>query len=180
MLIITVLGEEHYDEVRKRFYTEGDFELHLEHSLVSLSKWESIHEKPYLAPGTRTTEEAYSYVECMIVNPVFPPGIIADLSSDNLEAIRTYIDAKRSATWFSDNANAPKSNEVITSELIYYWMTVFSIPFECEHWHLSRLFALIKICNLKAAKPKKMSRNELAQRNRELNAQRKKQYGTNG
>ena len=84
------------------------------------------------------------------------------------------------ATWFSDQPGAPASREVITSELIYYWMTVFNIPFECETWHLNRLFTLIRICNIKQAKPKKMSRAEIAARNRELNAQRKEQLGTKG
>jgi hypothetical protein len=84
------------------------------------------------------------------------------------------------ATWFSDQPGAPKSREVITAEVIYYWMTVFNIPFECEHWHLNRLFTLIRICNIKQSKPEKMSRAEIARRNRELNAQRKAQLGTTG
>jgi hypothetical protein len=94
--------------------------------------------------------------------------------------VNTYIDRKMTATWFSDQPSSPRTREVITSELIYYWMTVFNIPFECEVWHLNRLFTLIRICNVKQSKPQKMSRGEIARRNRELNTQRKAQLGTSG
>jgi hypothetical protein len=116
----------------------------------------------------------------MVQTPNIPPEIFSKLSNANFEAIHSYIDAKMSATWFSEAPGAPKSRDVITSELIYYWMTVFQIPFECENWHLNRLFTLIRICNIKQAKPKKMSRNDVAARNRELNAQRKAQLGSKG
>jgi hypothetical protein len=110
-----------------------------------------------------------------------PPGdFLQKLSKDNLEAINAYIERKMTATWFVEQPGAPKSREVITSELIYYWMTVFNIPFECETWHLNRLFTLIRIANIKQSKPKKMTAAEVATRNRELNAQRKAQWGTRG
>jgi hypothetical protein len=108
------------------------------------------------------------------------PEVFGQLSLEHFDEISEYLDAKMTATWFSEQPGAPRSREVITSELIYYWMTVFSIPFECERWHLNRLFTLIRICNVKQGKPEKMTRAELAQRNRELNAQRKTQMGTDG
>ncbi len=180
MLTITVLGVEHFDNENQEFLTEGDFVLELEHSLVSLSKWESIYEKPFLGKEEKTTEEVFGYIQAMILTSNVPPDVLHRLSQDNLELINAYIDAKMSATWFSDTPNAPRSQEIITAELIYYWMISFSIPMECENWHLNRLFTLLKICNLKNAQPTKMSRSAIAQRNREINAQRKAQLGTSG
>jgi hypothetical protein len=180
MLTITVGATDVYDEATASFRSQGGVVLRLEHSLASLSKWEGIHEKPFLGQATKTGEELLSYIECMLIDEKPRGEILHNLSQENLDAINAYLNAKMTATWFSEQPGAPASREVITAELIYYWMTVFSIPFECEHWHLNRLFTLIRICNVKQAKPKKMSRAEIAQRNRELNAQRKQQLGTKG
>jgi hypothetical protein len=180
MLTITVGSTGVYDEETETFGAQGGVEIQLEHSLVSLSKWESMHEKPFLGATAKTSEEILSYVECMLLTPNPPEEILYKLSQENVEEINEYIDRKMTATWFSDQPGSPRTREVITSELIYYWMTVFYIPFECETWHLNRLFTLIRICNVKQAKPKKMSRAEASMRNRELNAQRKAQLGTNG
>lgn len=180
MLIITVGAVDVYDESASQFAAQGGLELRLEHSLVSLSKWESEFEKPFLGKGDKTTEEILAYVRCMVLTSNPPEDFLQRLSKENLEAINQYVDRKMTATWFSDQPGPPASREVITSELVYYWMTVFQIPFECETWHLNRLFTLIRICNIKQAKPKKMTRAEAAARNRELNAQRKTQLGTRG
>ena len=180
MLTITVLGNEMYDEKTSEFATHGDVVLELEHSLVSLSKWESKFEKPFLGVEDKTPEEVLGYIEAMLLTLNVPKDVLSKLSPDNVSEINAYIEARMTATWFSEMPGAPKTSEVITAELIYYWMTVFSIPFECENWHLNRLFTLIRICNIKQAKPKKMSRSEIAARNRELNAQRKAQIGTKG
>jgi hypothetical protein len=180
MLIIKVSEVELYDEKSEEFDTEGGTTLELEHSLVSLSKWESEFEKPFLGKDPKTGEEVVAYVKAMTLTPNVSEEVFAQLSNENFEAINKYIDAKMTATWFSEQPGAPRTREVITAELVYYWMTVFNIPFECENWHLNRLFTLIRICNIKQAKPKKMSRTEMAQRNRQLNAQRKKQLGTTG
>lgn len=180
MLTIRVGAVDVFDETADKFDTQGGFELQLEHSLVSLSKWESEFEKPFLGKDAKTSEETLAYIRFMVLTPNPPGDFLQSLSKENLEAIHTYIDRKMTATWFSDQPGAPRSREVITSELVYYWMTVFNIPFECETWHLNRLFTLIRICNIKQAKPKKMSRSEIAARNRELNAQRKAQLGTRG
>lgn len=180
MLKIIVPGEEFYDEDRQEFLTRGDVELELEHSLVSLSKWESIFEKPFLTREEKSDEEVLEYIKCMILTPEFPPEVFSKLTSDNYREINRYIDAKMTATWFHEAPSAPKTSEIITSELIYYWLVTFNIPFECQYWHLNRLFTLIKVCNIKNAKPKKMSRSEIAERNRMLNEQRKKQLGTRG
>jgi len=179
MLIIRVGATEGYDESTASFVESGGTVLELEHSLLSLSKWESLYEKPFLGKAEKTAEEVISYIRFMCLDEFIPPEVLGQLSEKNFEDINTYINAKQTATWFSE-AGAPQTREVVTSELIYYWMTVFNIPFTCEEWHINRLFTLIRICNIKQAKPKKMSRSEMAQRNRELNAQRRQQMGTKG
>lgn len=181
MLTIVVPGVEMFDEMAQEFVTQGDVTLELEHSLVSLSKWESIHEKPFLGREDKTTEEVISYIKCMILTENPPEEILQKLSEKNFEDINRYIDAKMTGTWFNDSPGAPKTRDVITSELIYYWMTIFNIPFDsCERWHLNRLFTLIRVCNIKQAMPQKMSRSELAARNRELNDQRRARLGSKG
>lgn len=180
MLRILVPMTEAYDESNQMFVPQDLVALELEHSLVSLSKWESEFEKPFLGEKDKTGEEILGYVKAMTITPDIPEEVFLKLTPDNIDRINKYIDARMSATWFSESPGAPKSRDVITSELIYYWMTVFQIPFECERWHLNRLFTLIRICNIKQAKPKKMSRAEIAARNRELNAQRKAQLKTTG
>ncbi len=180
MLTITVSGMESFDETTGKFVIVGGTALELEHSLVSLSKWESIHEKAFLGKEAKTSEEVLSYIKCMVVTSEIPPEVFQELSEDNFTAINDYLNAKMTATYFNDVPGTPNSREVITSDLIYYWMTAFSIPFECEHWHLNRLFTLIRICNIKQEKPKKQNRAQIASRNRELNEQRKKQHGTTG
>lgn len=180
MLKILVPGVEHFDETTETFITVGDFEIELEHSLVSLSKWESKHQKPFLDKREKTPQEIISYIETMILTPICPDDLMLRLSQQNLDEISAYIESKESATTFGKMPDRPGRGEIITSELIYYWMVAFTIPFECERWHLNRLFALIRICNIKNSKPKKMSRHEIATRNRELNAQRRAQYNTTG
>jgi hypothetical protein len=180
MLTITVGATEIFDEETGTFGSHGGFELQLEHSLVSLSKWESIHEIPFLGPDQKTPEQLISYIECMVLTENPPGNFLDALSKENIDEVQTYIDRKMTATWFSEIEPQTKNREIITSELIYYWLTAFKIPFTCETWHLNRLFTLIRIASLKQDKPKKMSRAEIARRNRELNEQRKSQLGTKG
>lgn len=179
MLTITVQGEENYDQETGQFTYPEAFELQLEHSLVALSKWESRFEKPFLDDKEKTTEEVLGYIECMILNEV-PPERVLELSSDNIQEINTYIDRKMTATWFSAVQPEAKTDETITNELIYYWMDMFTIPWEAQYWHLNRLFTLIKIHNHKSQPPKKMSQREIYERNKRLNAERRAKLGTSG
>jgi hypothetical protein len=179
MLVIRVGQTEDYDEATSQFIKTGGTALTLEHSLVSLSKWESKHEKPFLSPDEKSTEEVFSYVRCMIRGSEVPPEVFAQVSEANLEEINEYINAKMTATTFRDMPQRGRP-EIITAEVIYYWMVSFNIPFECEHWHLNRLFTLIRVCGVKNSKPKAMSRSEAAAQQRELNAMRRAQLGTKG
>lgn len=181
MLKLVVPGAEVFDNVAQEFGTQGDFVLELEHSLVSLSKWESKYEKPFLTNETKTDDEVRGYVQAMTLTPDVPEEVFQKLSEENFEQINRYIDAKMTATTIYELHEAPKTKqETVTAELIYYWMVAFQIPFECQHWHLNKLFTLVRLCSVKAEKPKKMSKGELIRRNRELNAQRRAKLGTKG
>lgn len=179
MLKLIVSGGEVFDEETSMFVELDEVVLELEHSLVSLSKWESTWEKPFLGNDKKTLEQTLGYIQAMTLTPDVPPEVFHRLTNAHLEQVNKYIEAKQTATWFRDTPGPP-SREVITTELIYYWMVQLNIPFECQHWHLNRLFTLIKVCNQKNNPPKKMNRRDLAERNRRLNAERKAQMNTKG
>lgn len=180
MLTLMIGGEEALDESTNNFVMIGGTPVDFEHSLVSVSKWESEFQKPFLSPGQKTKEEVFAYLKAMIVTPGVGPDVLLQFTQENIDEIQRYIDSSQTATTF---ANAPQRrgpSEVITSELIYFWMLSLNIPFECQYWHLNRLLTLIRVCNVKNSKQKPMSKHEIAMRNRELNEQRKKKYGTTG
>lgn len=182
MLTITIEAVELFDDTSKEFIKTEEVILQLEHSLVSLSKWESKWEKPFLGDSEKTTQQTLDYVRCMTINGDYPIEVYARLTNKNISEISKYIDSKMSATWFNEKQGGkPAVNrEVITSEIIYYWMISLTIPFECQYWHLNRLLTLIKVCNQKNAPEKKMGRQELIARNKALNEARKAQLNTTG
>lgn len=180
MLTIIVPGVDLFDEETNEFIEIEDTRIDLEHSLVSLSKWESKWEKPFLSATDKTTEQVLDYIKTMCLTPEVDPQVFLNLSASNYDDINAYMVAKMTATWFSDKAKASRSSKVITAELIYYWMIESNIPFECQHWHIERLFTLIKVCSSERAPEKKMSKADLIARNRALNEQRKAQMGTAG
>jgi hypothetical protein len=183
VLTITVPGVELFDENTSTFSTLEDVVLELEHSLVSLSKWESIWEKPFLVPGEKTTEETMGYYQCMTLTPNVSPDVYRRLTNEHAALINNYIEAKKTATWFKELPNASRNSQVITSELIYYWMDALQINWEAQHWHLNRLFTLIKVHNTKNQPQKKMTgqqRMDAAAQRRTLNQQRKAQMNSNG
>jgi hypothetical protein len=115
----------------------------------------------------------------MTITQNVDPDLYNHLTAENIEKINQYIYAPMTATTFSDNKTKP-NREIITSELVYYWMVALNIPFECQKWHLNRLLTLIRICNVKNEPPKKMSKRDVMSRNAALNAARRKQFNTNG
>lgn len=180
MLTIQVKSE-YWDEQKEEFVYSKVTTLQLEHSLLSLSKWESKWRKPYLSQKNMTDEEILDYIKCMTITPNVSDEVYSRLSVENINSIAKYIESPMTATWFSDNEPKGKmNNEQITSELIYYWMVALQIPFECQKWHLNRLLTLIRVCNIKNQPPKKMSQSEIARRNRALNEARKKTMNTRG
>lgn len=182
MLRITVPLAEGFDEKTERFVVSEGFDLELEHSLASLSKWESREEKPFIGNETKTTEEVLRYIEDMTLTPNVPPELYAKLSTENLNAVNAYIDAKMTATTFRDMERQRPTREIITAEIMYHWMVSLQIPFECQYWHLNRLITLVRVCNEKNKQPskqKKFNRSAAAQR-AELNRQRQSQFQTRG
>jgi hypothetical protein len=180
MLTIVIPSAEQYDEEKNEFSTlNKEKTLQLEHSLVSLSKWESKWEKPFLEKGEKTIEETIDYVRCMTITQNVDEDVYKFLTNENLRQIRDYIAAPMTATTFSLNEKTI-NRDIITSEIIYYSMIALNIPFECQRWHLNRLITLINVCNIKNTPPKKMTRREAARRNFELNAARRKMLNSQG
>ena len=179
MLKITVPGREMFNEETNEFFTTDSYTIQLEHSLVSLSKWESKWNKPFLGKQAKTVAETMDYIKCMTITQNVPDDVYERMSNENIETIKAYIDAPMTATTFPYTPDK-KSNETITSELIYYWMIALTIPMECQKWHLNRLLTLIRVCNVKNTPPKKMSRSEIMRRNSALNAARRKAMNSKG
>ena len=179
MLEIIIPGLELYNEETNEFTCYDDVKLELEHSLVSISKWESKWCKPFLDGKDKTLDEIVDYVRCMTISDNVESDVYDRLTEENLVVINEYIGRPMTATTFN-NERKSTGREIITSEIIYYWMVSFNIPFECQHWHLNRLLTLIKVCNVKNNPPKKMSQKEILARNKALNDARKKELGTRG
>lgn len=181
MLTINVPDQEFYDSRTNKFYTIKAKTLQLEHSLLSISKWESKWKKPFLSKEKMTVDQFLDYIRCMSLTPNVEPETFRHLGRDNYNAISDYINDPMSATWFSDDKKTgPRSRETVTSELVYYWMIALNVPMECQKWHFNRLMTLIKICNIKNAPPKKMRRNEILARNKALNDARRKALNSSG
>lgn len=179
MLKITISAIELYDETTEEFISSKEQLLTLEHSLVSLSKWESKWLKPFLTKDEKTIEETVDYIKCMTITQNVDDNVYRYITNENIRQVREYIEAEMTATTFS-NDNRTINREVITAEVIYHCMIMMNIPFDCQKWHLNRLLTLINVCNLKNSPPKKMSREELASRNSALNDSRKKALNTKG
>lgn len=182
MLQLHVPKREFFDEKTNMFFETKEADIVLEHSLVSLSKWEAKWKKPFIDNKQKTLDEITDYIRCMTITQNVDPNVYNSLTKENLEQVKAYIGDSMTATTISDKNNkpGPKNAEFITSELIYYWMVSYQIPFECQKWHLNRLLTLIRVCNVKNQPDKKYSKKDTMSRNAALNAARKKRLGTKG
>lgn len=178
--VVIPLGPEIFDDEKQEFVTPETKTLQLEHSLVSLSKWESKWCKPFFSKEEKTPEETIDYIKCMTVTQNVKEEVYSHLTRDNIMQINKYIEAPMTATTFPNNKKGRGSREIITSELIYCWMIQLNIPSDYAKWHLNRLLTLIQVCNVKNEPAKKMSNKEIMSRNRALNAARKKKLNTRG
>lgn len=180
MLNIVVPPASGWDEDKEEFVPIGkSFNLQLEHSLVSISKWEAKWHKPYLSSKDKTNEEVIDYIRCMTITQNVPPSVYANLTKENIQEIGEYINNPMTATTVK-NYNKKRSSEQITSELIYYWMTALNIPFECQKWHLNRLLTFVEVCSVKNQPPKKMDKKTAARHNAALNAARRQKAKSSG
>lgn len=188
MLKLEVPAREMYDYRTEEFITIKPVSLKLEHSLLSVSKWESIYHKCFLDTMSEENSNGISpaefrdYVRCMTVNDNVPPLVYECLTSEELEKISEYIADPMSATTINRHGpkKARRGGDKMTSEMIYYYMIASDIPFECQKWHLNRLLKLITICGIKNAPAQKMSKRDIMARNMALNAQRRAKYHTKG
>lgn len=177
--IIVPLTPEKWDEKKEEFIPPVTQTLRLEHSLVSLKKWESKWKKPFLSKQEKTIEETIDYIKHMTITQNVNPDIYKHLTDENIRQINDYISDPMTATTFSNESHG-SSREQITAELVYYWMITLNIPFECQKWHLNSLLTLIRVCNVKNSPPKRMTKRELMSRNAALNASRRQKLNSKG
>ena len=180
MLRITVPAVEQWDEQKQEFVYSKEQTLQLEHSLVSLSKWESKWNKAFLSKNEKTREETLDYIKCMTITQNVDPSVYERLSAYNIKQVNDYIEAPMTATYINEGKDSKGAKEVVTAELIYYWMIALNIPFECQKWHLNRLLTLVKVCNIKNSPPKKRSKRDIMSQNAAINAARRKKLNSKG
>lgn len=180
MLRLNIPAGDYWDEeTQEIMHSDGKIVL-LEHSLVSLAKWESRWKKPFFSKEQKSKVETLDYIRCMTLTPDVDRKIYVMLTNSDINAVNQYINDPMTATTFASHGYEKPSREIITAELIYYWMTALQIPFECQHWHLNRLLTLVRVCNIKNQPKKKRSQKDIASQNAKLNAERRKRLGTSG
>ena len=180
MLQLIIPATELWDESNETFLYTEEQTLELEHSLVSLSKWEAKWHKPFLTKEDKTIDETIDYIKCMTLTENVDETVYRLLNNEHLKKINEYIEDPMSATTIKELQRGKRNGEQVTSELIYYWMTALNIPVEYERWHLNRLFTMIRVCNIKNQPPKKMGKRAVMNQNRALNEARRQQYNTKG
>lgn len=184
MLKIVIEGKERFDEETERFIPPmKPHTLMLEHSLLSISKWESIYHKPFLSTD-KNLDMIKTYVKCMTLNQNIPDEVYEYLSADNINAVTDYMEDNATATWFSDkqgpHQNGRMNGEIITAEIVYYWMISLNIPTEFQKWHLNRLLTLIRVISIKNDPDSSKNRKMTAAERRALNKARQAKYHTRG
>lgn len=184
MLTVTIPDYEGFNEETQEFITVKGATLQLEHSLISLKKWEQKWHIPFLDKKIeKTAEQMLDYIRCMTINPNVNDDVYKIMPQDVAKEIVNYIDDPMTATWFSDNKTigAQKtSSEVVTAEIIYYWMIALNIPVDFQKWHLNSLLTLIRVINIKNQPDKKMGSKEWATQRAALNAKRRAKSHSKG
>lgn len=180
MLTVTIPDNELWDDLKGEFIQVKRQTLQLEHSLVSLHKWESRWHKPFISEAKKTYEETVDYIKCMTITQNVDQNVYEYMPKTVFDDVDKYINESMSATTFTEDVNALKNRDVVTAEIIYYWMVSYQIPYECRKWHLNQLMSLIRVCNIKNAPQKKMSMKEIMSRNKKLNDERKKKFNSHG
>lgn len=180
MLTINIPESELWDEKKQEFVTTKSCKIELEHSLVSISKWESKWKKPFLSKERHSDEESIDYIKCMTLTKDVDDNVYNNIPNNLMDEIYEYIKSPSTATVISSKNGTKNSGELVTNEIIYYWMISLNIPFECETWHLNHLLTLIQVCSIKSKPGKKMSNREILSQNAALNAARRKKLNTKG
>ena len=178
--IVVPITPEGWDEEKQEFVDPVSVTLQLEHSLVSLSKWESKYCKPFLTRNKKTAEETMDYIKYMTLNPDVDPSVYKHLTAENVKEINEYIEAPMTATTITDRNKGKGGPSVVTNEVIYGWMVDLRIPSEYQYWHLNRLMTLIRVCNANNSPQKKQSRSEIQRSNAALNAARRQKLNSKG
>ena len=179
MLVLNISGQEYWNEEKEQFEYGKPCTLKLEHSLISIAKWEAKWLVPFF-DSEKTSEMALDYIRCMTLNTNVDEDCYSCLTYDDIEKINKYIEAPMTATTIKDDGTGKRNSERITAELIYYWMISYNIPIEFEKWHINRLIMLIRVCSEKNKPPKKMSKRDIMRQNSAINAARRARLHTKG
>lgn len=159
---------------------DKDYDLELEHSLISVHKWEQKWHIPFISKDAHTEEQTLYYIKCMTINKNVPDAVYDHMTTEDIKRISDYINDPMTATTISENSDQKKSRQVVTAEVVYGWMVALQIPWEAQKWHFNSLMKLIEVCNANNTPPKKMSKSEIMRRNASLNAARRAKYNSKG
>lgn len=184
MFVLNIKEKVLWNEKDQEFVTISPYTIKIEHSLLSIRKWESKWHKPFMTQTQKTQAEQKDYVRCMTIGYELPEEVYATLDAQEMNEVFTYMNEPMTATWFSENdqkqAKSKMGSETVTYEIVYYWMSKLNIPYDCEKWHINSLMTLIKVSMLKEQPSKKMSKRDVMSQNRALNEQRKAKMKSKG
>lgn len=180
MLQLTIPEGQLWDEASEEFIYVKETTLQLEHSLISLHKWESKWKKAFLGKQERTFEETIDYIKCMTMTQNVNPLVYTFITNEHIKQVNDYIADSMTATHVKKDKVTKSSRQTVTAELIYYWMIAYNIPFECRKWHLNQLLTLVDVCHAETSPKKNRNKKDIASEYRALNAARKQQLGTKG
>jgi len=183
MLTITIPDKKYFNENTNEFFVLKGRTITMQHSLYSIRKWESKWHTYYLDNKNLTTEQIIDYFRMMTITRDVDPRIYMNLSAENIQEISKYIHDPMTATTFKDLKSRQRSRgrrEITTSEIVYYWMIINDIPFECEKWHLNQLMTLIRVCSDAKVPEQKMTEKEIFEYNKSLNERNRAKFHSKG